>query len=179
MRLSELYIDGFGRFRDVSIGPFESRVVILYGANEAGKTTLLEFVRTMLFGFPSRHRALHYPALAGGRHGGRLMVFDDACNPYVIERHAGPKGGPVSVKNDTGQALGEAALSALLGNASADMFKNIFAFSLDELQTGDLLKDANVNGQIYSAGLGATKLPDAYRALAAKKRTDLHAERQK
>ena len=97
------------------------------------------------------------------------MVFDDACNPYVIERHAGPKGGPVSVKNDTGQALGEAALSALLGNASADMFKNIFAFSLDELQTGDLLKDANVNGQIYSAGLGATKLPDAYRALAAKK----------
>lgn len=169
MRLSELHIDGFGHFRDVSIGPFDSRVVVLYGTNEAGKTTLLEFVRTMLFGFPPRNRDQHYPALAGGKHGGRMAVFDDAGARYVIERHAGPRGGLISIKNEAGQELGQAALSTLLGDASADVFKNVFAFSLDELQSGALLKDENVNGQIYSAGLGATKLPDVFKSLAVAK----------
>jgi uncharacterized protein YhaN len=169
MRLSELHIDGFGHFRDVSIGPFDCRVVILYGPNEAGKTTLLEFVRTMLFGFPNRYRDQYYPALAGGKHGGRLTLFDDAGARYMIERHAGPKGGLLSVKNEAGRELGQAALSTLLGDASADVFKNVFAFSLDELQSGALLKDEHVNGQIYSAGLGATRLPDAFKSLAVAK----------
>lgn len=169
MRLSELHIDGFGHFCAVSIGPFDSRVVMLYGPNEAGKTTLLEFIRTVLFGFPVRNRDQHYPTLAGGRHGGRMVVFNDAGERYLIERHAGPRGGLLSVTNEAGQELGNAALLTLLGNASADVFKNVFAFSLDELQSGDLLQDANVNGQIYSAGLGATKLPAAFKSLASKR----------
>lgn len=169
MRLSELHIDGFGHFHDVSIGPFDSRVVMLYGPNEAGKTTLLEFMRTVLFGFPARNRDQHYPALAGGRHGGRMVVFNDAGERYVIERHAGARGGLLSVTNEAGQALDRAALSTLLGNASADVFKNVFAFSLDELQSSALLQDANVNGQLYSAGLGATKLPAAFKSLASQR----------
>ena len=44
MRISEIFIDGFGHYRDKRIGPFASPVVVLYGTNEAGKSTLLEFV---------------------------------------------------------------------------------------------------------------------------------------
>lgn len=169
MRISEIFIDGFGHFRDERIGPFSSPVVVLYGPNEAGKTTLLEFIRTTLFGFPNRNRDRHYPPLAGGRHGGRITVIDDSEAKYVIERHAGSKGGPVEVRDGSGQVMGESVLSSLLGHASDDVFKNVFAFSLEELQSGQLLRDSNVNGQIYSAGLGATKLPDAFKALATRR----------
>ena len=169
MKIHEISIDGFGHFRDERIGPFSSRVVVLYGPNEAGKTTLLEFIRTILFGFPSQLRDKHYPPFAGGKHGGRITVVDENGAQYVIERDVGSKGGPVEVRDGSGQTLGDSALSGLLGHASVDVFKNVFAFSLEELQTDSLLKDANVNGGIYSAGLGATKLPDAFKTLLARR----------
>ena len=54
MRLKELRIDGFGQFSDVTFGPFDAPVVVFYGPNEAGKSTILNFVRTILFGFPTQ-----------------------------------------------------------------------------------------------------------------------------
>lgn len=176
MKIVELNIDGFGHFHDTQVGPFASPVVILYGPNEAGKTTLLEYIRTVLFGFPPRNRDSHYPPLAGGRHGGRITVSNAADDRYVIERHVGVRGGSVSVRDGSGQVHDESMLARLLGNVSTDVFKNVFAFSLDELQTGDLLGNASVNGQIYSAGLGATRLPDAFKVLSSR-REEIYRQR--
>ena len=119
MKISELHIDGFGHFSDASIGPFDSPVVILYGPNEAGKSTLLEFMRTVLFGFPRQNRDQHYPALAGGRHGGRIAILDDIGNRYVIERHAGVRGGPVTVQNESGHRPGNGSHSTARPNTTA------------------------------------------------------------
>ena len=52
MRIREIHIDGFGRFSGVEYGPLEGPVTVFHGPNEAGKSTLLEFVRRVLFGFP-------------------------------------------------------------------------------------------------------------------------------
>ena len=46
---------------------------VFYGPNEAGKTTLLEFIRSMLYGF-SPHRRQYLPPVHGGRPGGALDV---------------------------------------------------------------------------------------------------------
>lgn len=167
MKISELYIEGFGHFHNRSFGPFDSSVVVLHGSNEAGKSTLLHFIRTVLFGFPARNRDRHYPPLAGGRHGGRLTLTDGANKVYVVERYPGPRGGNVNIKDGSGAPLDVSILSGLLGNADEDMFKNVFAFSLDELQSETLLKNSNVNAGIYSAGagLGAARLPEASRSL--------------
>ena len=91
MRLEELYLDGFGRFHQQTIGVSEP-VTVFYGPNEAGKSTLLAFVRAVLFGFPTRGRTEHYPPLAGGRHGGRIRFSDDAgagLHPGAVRR--GPR----------------------------------------------------------------------------------------
>jgi uncharacterized protein YhaN len=149
MKIRELYIDGFGHFHDQHIGPFLSPVVVLHGPNEAGKTTILAFIRTILFGFPVRNRHKHYPPLASGRHGGCIAVIDDAGKEYAIERFVGTRGGPVYIRDDAGSPQDEAVFTKMVGNASQDIFTNVFAFSLEELQTGDLLKDAHINGQIY------------------------------
>ena len=42
-------------------------MTVFVGPNEAGKSTLLEFVRRVLFGFPRKSgRVNPYPALGGG-----------------------------------------------------------------------------------------------------------------
>ena len=170
MRLEELYLDGFGRFHQQAIGVSEP-VTVFYGPNEAGKSTLLAFVRAVLFGFPTRGRTEHYPPLAGGRHGGRIRFSDDAGAVYTLERFAGARGGAASLLTGAGEPLDVATtLPRLTGQATPDLFRNVFAFSLDELQSEGLMKDAGIADRIYSAGLGVSNLPDFARALSDRKR---------
>ena len=170
MKITNLHIDGFGRFADRSFGPLERPVTVFYGPNETGKSTLLEFIRRILFGFPSgRNRGNEYPPLAGGRHGGRVMIATDAGEVITIDRAPGRGDGTVSLTNDGGEPLPATELPRLLGNHSRGVFQNIFAFTLDELNNESLLNDDSVNMQIYSAGIGATRLPDALAALDRQK----------
>ena len=149
MRLEELYIDGFGHFYERTIGPLPGRVTIFYGPNEAGKSTLLAFIRAMLFGFPTRFNR-HYPPLAGGRHGGRVKLSNAAGTIYDVERYAGVSGG-LSIVTPSGPASdAETVLRQLTGPATSDIFKTVFAFSLDELQEAASLQGSG----IYSAGQG-------------------------
>ena len=171
MRITGLHIDGFGRFADRAFGPLERPVTVFYGPNEAGKSTLLEFIRRILFGFPSgRSRGNEYPPLAGGRHGGRVLITTDAGEAITIDRAPGRGDGPVSITTGAGETLPAGELSRLLGNHSRGVFEGIFAFTLDELNDQNRLSDDSVNLQIYSAGIGAMKLPAALAALDRQKR---------
>lgn len=170
MRLEKLHVEGFGHFHRRTIGPLDRNVTVLYGPNEAGKSTLLAFVRAILFGFPSRGRNQHYPPLAGGRHGGRIQLQDDAGARFTLERYAGTRGGPFVLRNAAGQELPDSAvLQRLTGHASADLFRNIFAFSLDEIQSEGLMHNAEVSDRIYSAGMGGSKLPEFTESLSKRK----------
>ena len=165
MKIERIELDGFGHFASYSLGPFDAPLTLLHGPNEAGKSTLLAAIRAILFGFPSRNAKDHYPPFEGGRHGGRLHVVSAAGERLVIERHQGARGGPVAISDESGTTLPEASLQALLGGHSKAVFEQVFAFTLDELTSDALLKDDEVNGQIYSAGIGAARLPDAIRAI--------------
>ena len=85
----------------------------------------------------------------------------------MVERYAGARGG---VKIDIPQGTAsnpEAVLQRLTGNASPDLFRNVFAFSLDELQAAASLNDSS--GTIYSAGQGAPGLPALLKSLSDRK----------
>ena len=169
MRLEELYLDGFGWFHQQTIG-ISAPVTVFYGPNEAGKSTLLAFIRSIIFGFPPRGRNEHYPPLAGGQHGGRIRFSDDAGMVYTLERFAGVRGGQTSLQSDAGESLDlSTTLPLLTGQATSDLFKNVFAFSLDELQSEGLMKDSGIANRIYSAGLGVSKLPEFARMLSDRK----------
>ena len=53
MRLIDLHIDGFGKFHDLDLR-FTEGMNILYGHNEAGKSTLHAFLQAMLYGLERR-----------------------------------------------------------------------------------------------------------------------------
>ena len=49
MKILSLHIDGFGKLNDRDLS-FKDGLNVVYGRNEAGKSTLHTFIRGMLFG---------------------------------------------------------------------------------------------------------------------------------
>ncbi len=171
MKIIDLHIDAFGHFSQRRFELLESPVTVFYGPNEAGKTTLLEFIRSMLFGFRdgrSRNRNLYDP-ISGERHKGSVTVLSDADETITIRRTHGAGGGKVTLTSQSGAVIPDAELTRLLGNHSRDTFENIFAFTLEELYSDALVSDDKVNGGLYSAGIGASRLPDAVKDLDTEK----------
>ncbi len=156
MKIRGMHIDGYGRFVDYRIEELSPGLTIFLGQNEAGKSTLLAFIRAILFGFPEGRSAENRYTLPGrSQHGGRLFLEDENGTPYTLHRHSGKKGGRVQVfrGDKEGDAL---TLQGLLGSAGKGLFRNVFAFSLGELQQFETLNDQEVTSALYSAGLGTS-----------------------
>ena len=93
MRILDLHIDGFGKFHDLSVS-FDQDLNVVYGKNEAGKSTLHTFVRCMLFGLErGRGRAArgdlyskYEPWQNKTVYGGRMRVEKDGVI-YRLERN--------------------------------------------------------------------------------------------
>lgn len=170
MRFERIELDGFGRFHDAS-WTLPAGLTVIRGDNEAGKTTFLNAVRALLFGFEStREGRTWYPALAGGRRGGRLVLRTSAGERWVVERHGERGGGgTLVVRAPNGSQGGQETLDRLLRGADKDLFNNIFAFGLGELQNFHSLSTEGVRGRIYgaSAGLGGSSAVDLEQELRA------------
>ena len=170
MRLEELHLDGFGHFHQRTFALADGPVTVFYGPNEAGKTTLLAFIRTILFGFPRQGRNAHYPPLAGGSHGGRIRLSGDGGEVYILERYSAANGGRVALRAGGGEPLdANTVLSRITGQATPNLFNSVFAFSIDELQEIGALNETSVSGAIYSAGQGVPGLPALSRSLGERR----------
>jgi uncharacterized protein YhaN len=155
MQLREIHIDGFGIFANKRITGLTSGINIIYGKNEFGKTTLLEFVRRILFGFPTKKDKTNlYTPLQGGSMGGSLKVVLQNGEDLIIARSPGTHGGTARISTPSEVLQGQSVLNHLLGNASKDIYKNIYAFTIDELHDFNSLNSDEVKNRIYGAGLG-------------------------
>ncbi len=152
MILRGWHIDGFGLFCDEHVDGLDTAMTVFLGPNEAGKSTLLAFLRGVLFGFPDgRSSERLYPPLRGGEHGGRLLVEVNGKG-LTIERSARGKR-QAFLQYDDGREAGEAELSQLVGGMDRALFKSVFAFSLTELQDFASLSKQGVKDRIFSAGM--------------------------
>ena len=169
MRILGLHADGFGILHDVSVANIPAGLAVFLGDNEAGKTTCLSFVRDILFGFrDGRSKENAYVPLAGGQHGGRLTMISDRLGEVVIERRAGKKGGFVTVVYKDGRKGSDEELRQLLGGTTREVYKNIYAFSLSELQKIETLDDERVKGVLYGAATAMVSLPAALSSIEAR-----------
>ncbi len=157
MRIARLSIDGFGIFREVEVRDLPPGLSLFLGDNEAGKSTILGFVHTVLFGYPDgRSKEKTYPPLNGGQAGGRLVLETDSDRLMTLERREGPKGGPIAVIYPDGRSDGQPALSGLLGGGTRQLYRNLYAFSLHELEQLESLTGEEIRDVIYGASLGAS-----------------------
>ncbi|MFL5358130.1 AAA family ATPase [Archangium sp.] len=165
-RIDVLRVLGFGHFSEHSLelGP---GLNLLYGPNEAGKSTLLAFIRTMLFGLEKRGRSEARYEPASGTFGGELWVRSDA-GPLVVRRVADRRGrAPLTVLSPEGHELLPSRLDEALAHVSRELFCEVFAFSLDELSSFEnLAEEDGVSRALFAAGLrGARRLPEVEKHL--------------
>ena len=176
MKFIKAYIDGYGKFHNLDF-VFEPGFNLIFGPNEAGKTTMMSFLRTVFFGFPGKKSAPdRYEPLAGGTHGGRLeLEATDNRKLSVSIKPGRTLAGEINIQNGDGTELsGESARKSLqvaLHGVSENIYKTVFAFSLTELQRLDSLENDEVNAHIYSAGTGVgdVTLPDILKTVETEK----------
>ena len=163
MRIERIDIDGFGRLANAT-WELPPGLSVFLGQNEAGKSTLLNAIRAILFGFEStRNGRVWYPAVAGGKRGGRLVLLDRAGGRWTISRHGESGGtGSLAVEAPTGNQGGIETLDRLMRGADKDLFRSIFAFGLSELSDVSSLSAEGIRGRIYGAatGLGGASAVD-------------------
>ncbi len=153
MRIQSIHIDGFGVWNDKTWGPLDPGLNVFHGPNEAGKSTLMAFVRSMFFGFEKRGTAKRYEPVNGGAHGGHLeLVLGDT--QLRLERKPGRHvRGTVAVYAGDA-ASDESALERLLGGTTKTLYHNVFAFGLEELEQFHTLQENEIATHISGAGLG-------------------------
>ncbi|MGO9110819.1 MAG: AAA family ATPase [Thermoguttaceae bacterium] len=169
MKLLALEIEGYGVWSGLKLQRMSDGLNVVYGPNEAGKSTLLHFIRSALYGFSSdRHRYL--PPLHGSRPGGWLEV-SGAGGQFQIARYPSADGNPrldeTLITAADGIRQSEQVVKTLLASIDEATFNNVFAVSLSEMQELATLSDTQAADVLYNitAGLDRVSLVDVTREL--------------
>ncbi len=180
MKITAIDVDGFGVWRGLKLNDLSSQVTVFYGPNEAGKTTLLEFVRCALFGCSNERQRRYLDAVAGNQVGGSLWI-EGSRGRFKVQRSfararlddsvpaSGPTagGGRLEISAAGGARQPEGVLRTLLGNVDETVFNNVFAVGLRELQELGTLTDSAAGDLLYglSTGVDRVSLLDVSREL--------------
>lgn len=160
MRISAFHVDQFGLLRDLTVDGLPLGLTVFCGHNEAGKSTCLDFFRVMLTGYmdgrTEEGKKRNYTLGAGGASGqsGGVLHLDTVQGRVRLIRRPGPAGGVLTLTDEAGNPLDVALLDRLMGGVTREVFRNVYGFSLSELQTFASLGSDDVRNALYGASFG-------------------------
>ncbi|WP_338451325.1 AAA family ATPase [Niallia oryzisoli] len=159
MKIIEIYIYGYGKFENQKFTTLQDQHVF-FGENEAGKSTIMSFIHSILFGFPTKQQSdLRYEPKKGAKYGGQLTVLFPDQGTVVIERVKGKAAGDVVVRMGNGIVGGEELLKNLLSSIDKQIFQAIFSFNLHGLQNVHQMKGEDLGRFLFSTGtIGSDRL---------------------
>ena len=153
MRIRDAHVEQFGPLHDTRMSDLPDGLTVVLGRNEAGKSTLLDFFRAMLTGFPARPQGRDAAYLQRGRAAGSLTI-DTPQGPVRLSRRSGSGGGAFSLCDAAGRPLEAGAWQALLGGVTREIYTRLYGFGLGELQNLATLNDGQISNALYGAGFG-------------------------
>lgn len=158
MRLRRLDMIRYGKFTDrtIDFGPKPESgpdLHIVFGLNEAGKSTALSGYLDLLFGIEERSRYNFLHEYGAMRIGG-VLELGGAEHTFTRTKQRSN-----SLLNATGQAVSEMAISAHLAGLSRDAYETMFSLDDETLEAGgkSILESRGDLGKLLftaSAGLG-------------------------
>ena len=179
MIIKEINITNFGKFKDKTIN-LEKGMNIIYGENEAGKTTIHTFIRGMLFGIEktrgrigdndvyTKYEPWDNPSL----YAGSMIIEANGVN-YRIERNFNKDYKSLEVVNiDEGRVLSTQKIDMLFEGFDENCYYNTISVS----QLGGATdKELELILKNYAANLGSAKTTEldvkaAMEKLTAKKK---------
>jgi uncharacterized protein YhaN len=166
MRIAALELVAFGPFTGARLRFDERRGLhVVYGPNEAGKSTALRAVTALFFGVPTRTVDAHLHALRELRVGATLeRVSGERLTVVRTRRQREP------LVDEAGRPVDEARLGAFLGGATEELFRTLFALDHESLRAGGqaLLEGrGELGASLFGAGAGGAGAGRLLRALAA------------
>lgn len=159
MKIVEIYIYGYGKFENTRIANLQNQQAF-FGENEAGKSTIMSFIHSILFGFPTKQQSeLRYEPKKGAKYGGQIIAIFPNEGKVIIERVKGKATGDVVVTLENGMVGGEKLLQGLMSGIDKALYQSIFSFNLQGLQNVHGLKDEDIGRFLFSTStVGSDRL---------------------
>lgn len=159
MELKKITIYGYGKLENITFS-IHSPVHVFYGENEAGKSTIMSFIHSILFGFPTKQQTeLRYEPKLQHKYGGKLDIYFPKFGLTTIERVKGKATGDVTVTLADGRRGQEELLDELLAGIDKALYQSIFSFNLHGLQNVQQLRGEELGRFLFSTGaVGSDRL---------------------
>lgn len=180
MIIREANIGKFGKLENQKY-QFSQRINVIYGANESGKSTLMQFLKAMLFGLEktrvrktldtyNRYEPWDTPAYFYGS-----MMFETGQQQFLLERnfyYKEKRARLVNIRDGEELSVEYGDLDMLLGNVSAAVYENTCCIGQEQLlpgrELGVLLEDERSN--LAQTGSGDFQLSKALQELEQKRK---------
>jgi uncharacterized protein YhaN len=186
MKIKGFEIERFGIWSGLTVSKLFDGVNVFYGVNEAGKSTIMEFIRASLYGF-DEHRRQYARRVCGQNHSPETAVDSDgnplyavsggelnlesASGIYKLRRMFHPDGidhfETVELRNANGEKEGLQLLRVLISGVDEQTFNNVFAIGLDEIQRIGTLNETDASEMLFqlSVGMERVSIVDAIKEL--------------
>ena len=180
MIIREANIGKFGKLENQKY-QFAPRINVIYGANESCKSTLMQFLKAMLFGLEktrvrktldayNRYEPWDTPAYFYGS-----MMFETGQQQFLLERnfyYKEKRARLVNIRDGEELSVEYGDLDMLLGNVSAAAYENTCCIGQEQLlpgrELGVLLEDERSN--LAQTGSGDFQLSKALQELEQKRK---------
>lgn len=180
MIIREANIGKFGKLENQKY-QFAPQINVIYGANESGKSTLMQFLKAMLFGLEktrvrktldtyNRYEPWDTPAYFYGS-----MMFETGQKQFLLERnfyYKEKRARLVNIRDGEELSVEYGDLDMLLGNVSASAYENTCCIGQEQLlpgrELGVLLEDERSN--LAQTGSGDFQLSKALQELEQKRK---------
>lgn len=157
MRIRRLSLRQYGKFETLDLQFPDTGLCVVYGENEAGKSSSLAALSDLLFGFTHQtDYAFRYPGPQ--MRVGAALVADDG-RALEFWRRKGRKG---TLRDDDDREMDDDALLPFLGQADRELFERAFGLSHERLRKGGeamLRAGGEIGDSLIEAGAGIGDLP--------------------
>ena len=157
MKILRLDLLAFGPFTDTSLdlSAGDNGLHMIYGPNEAGKSSTLRAIHGLLYGIPTRTTDTFLHDSKSLRIGSLLQNSEKA--QLHFHRRKGNKGTLLNPAVQKGGAFPDDALAPFLGLVDQNTFAKVYGITHDELQAGgDEMKSLKglVGESLFAATIG-------------------------
>lgn len=189
MQIKEAKIFQFGKLQNQTV-TFEPGINVIYGKNEAGKSTLHAFLKAMLFGMEkgrgrsaaggdyARYTPWHAPSYYAG-----ALRFEVGGQPFYLERNFYGKEKQDCLRNEAdGEELSVAYgdLSMLLGGITAAAYGSTYDIPQSGAASGTEMERmlSDYLAQTGERSIGTVPLTEAVAALETRRKELLQEQRK-
>ena len=149
MRIARIEAIAYGAIAGRVVEP-EPGLTVIHGPNESGKSSTMQLIRGVLFGFPRlQGEGPRREPKGGGQRSGRVDIVTDDGRRLRVER----AGSALTVTDHEGVPVGDAAFAHALGIASAELFDRVQTFDSKDLAWMGLLDDPSVRASVLASAV--------------------------